>query len=48
VELVETHASWLLLAGDFAYKIKKPVTLPFLDYGSLDKARGLLPRRTGC
>ncbi|MCF8177977.1 MAG: AAA family ATPase [Sulfuritalea sp.] len=35
VELVETHASWLLLAGDFAYKIKKPVTLPFLDYGTL-------------
>jgi aminoglycoside phosphotransferase family enzyme/predicted kinase len=35
VELVETHASWLLLAGDFAYKIKKPITLPFLDYGTL-------------
>lgn len=37
VELVETHTSWLLLAGDFVYKIKKPITLPFLDYGSLDK-----------
>jgi aminoglycoside phosphotransferase family enzyme/predicted kinase len=37
VDLVETHASWLLLAGDFVYKIKKPVLLPFLDYGSLDK-----------
>lgn len=37
VELVETHASWLLLAGGFAYKIKKPVTLPFLDYGTLAK-----------
>jgi aminoglycoside phosphotransferase family enzyme len=37
VQLVETHASWLLLAGDFAYKIKKPVTLPFLDYGTLAK-----------
>jgi hypothetical protein len=36
-ELIETHASWVLLAGDFAYKIKKPVTLPFLDYGSLEK-----------
>ena len=35
VELVETHASWLLLAGDLAYKIKKPITLPFLDYGTL-------------
>lgn len=39
VELVETHASWLLLAGSFAYKIKKPVVLPFLDYGTLDKRR---------
>ena len=34
VELIETHISWLLLAGGFAYKLKKPVTLPFLDYGS--------------
>jgi hypothetical protein len=39
VELIETHASWLLLAGEFAYKIKKPVILPFLDYGTLDKRR---------
>ena len=31
VELVETHASWLLLAGEFAYKVKKPIILPFLD-----------------
>ncbi|MDK9703393.1 MAG: AAA family ATPase [Sulfuritalea sp.] len=37
VELIETHASWLLLAGEFAYKVKKPITLPFLDYGTLDK-----------
>lgn len=39
VELIETHASWLLLAGDWAYKIKKDITLPFLDYGTLDKRR---------
>src|SRR5450830_1661830 len=37
VELVETHVSWLLLAGEFVYKIKKPITLPFLDYGTLEK-----------
>lgn len=35
VERVETHASWILLAGEFAYKLKKPITLPFLDYGTL-------------
>lgn len=39
VELVETHASWLLLAGSFAYKVKKPVVLPFLDYGTLERRR---------
>ncbi len=39
VELVQTHISWVLLAGDFAYKIKKPVTLPFLDFGTLDQRR---------
>lgn len=41
VELVETHISWVLLAGDFVYKIKKPLRLPFLDFGTLElrKAR---------
>ena len=39
VELMETHISWVLLAGAFAYKIKKPVTLPFLDYGTLERRR---------
>ncbi|MDO9196416.1 bifunctional aminoglycoside phosphotransferase/ATP-binding protein [Rhodoferax sp.] len=35
VELVQTHISWVLLAGDFAYKIKKPLVLPFLDFSTL-------------
>lgn len=35
----ETHISWVLLAGPFAYKIKKPVTLPFLDYSTVEKRR---------
>lgn len=39
IEVIETHASWLLLAGEFAYKIKKPITLPFLDYGTLNKRK---------
>ena len=39
VELIETHISWVLLAGQFAYKIKKPVVLPFLDYSTLEKRR---------
>ena len=35
VDLLETHISWVLLAGDFAYKIKKPVNLGFVDFSTL-------------
>ncbi len=35
--LIETHISWVILAGEFAYKIKKPLELGFLDFSSLDK-----------
>ncbi len=35
VELIETHISWVLL-GPEVYKIKKPVTLPFLDFASFE------------
>lgn len=34
VELVQTHISYLLLAGEFVYKFKKPVNLGFLDFSS--------------
>jgi uncharacterized protein len=34
VELVETHLSWVLLTGEFAYKIKRPVRYPFVDLRS--------------
>lgn len=36
---IETHISRVLLTPGFAYKFKKPVVLPFLDYGSVDKRR---------
>lgn len=39
VRMLETHISWVLLSGDFAYKIKKPLSLGFLDFGTLDKRR---------
>jgi uncharacterized protein len=35
VTLVQTHISWVLLAGEFAYKIKKPLKLSFLDFSTL-------------
>lgn len=37
--LVETHISWVLLSGGLAYKIKKPVCLPFLDFSSLERRK---------
>ncbi len=39
VELVQTHASWVFLAGDQVYKIKKPVDFGFLDFSTLAKRR---------
>ena len=35
VQLIETHISWVLLTGTYAYKIKKPVDLGFLDFSTL-------------
>jgi len=31
VQLVRTHMSWVLLTGEFAYKIKRPVHYAFVD-----------------
>ena len=39
VQVVETHISWVLLTGEFAYKIKKPVDLGFLDFLTLERRR---------
>lgn len=38
-DVIETHISWLLLARDTVYKLKKPVDLGFADFTSLDKRR---------
>lgn len=34
--LVETHISWVILAGGYAYKLKKPLQLGFLDFSTLE------------
>lgn len=39
VELIETHISWVLLAGEFVYKLKKPLDLGFLDFSTLGQRR---------
>ena len=39
VEIIETHIARVFLAGDEAYKIKKRVCLPFLDFTTLEERR---------
>lgn len=38
-EIVETHISWVLLTETLAYKLKKPVRLPFVDYSTAQRRR---------
>lgn len=35
LQMIETHLSWVFLAGEFAYKVRKPVKLDFVDFSSL-------------
>ena len=37
--LIETHISWVILTGDYVYKIKKPVNLGFVDFSTLAKRK---------
>ena len=37
VELVQTQMSFVFLTDQYAYKLKKPVNLGYLDYSSLEK-----------
>ena len=39
IRLLETHISWVILTGSFAYKIKKPIKLEFLDFSSLERRK---------
>ena len=38
-DLIETHISYILLTGPYAYKFKKPVNLGFLDFSTLEKRK---------
>lgn len=38
-KLIETHCAWVLLTGEYVYKIKKPLNLGFLDFSTLEKRR---------
>jgi len=38
-QVLETHISWVILTGDYAYKLKKPVNLGFVDFTTLARRR---------
>ena len=38
-QVIQTHISWVLLTGPFAYKIKKPVNLGFVDFSTPERRR---------
>jgi len=38
-KLIETHISWVILTDDYAYKIKKPLDLDFLDFSDLERRK---------
>ncbi len=39
LRVIETHISWVFLTGEYAYKIKKPLKLSFLDFSTLELRR---------
>ncbi len=46
VRVIETHISWVILTGEFVYKIKKPASLGFLDFSTPGAAQILLRGRS--
>ncbi|GMR15765.1 MAG: bifunctional aminoglycoside phosphotransferase/ATP-binding protein [Gammaproteobacteria bacterium] len=38
-QLIETHISWVILTGNFVYKIKKPIDLGFVNFSTLEKRK---------
>lgn len=37
IQLIQTHISYVILTGDYVYKLKKPVNFGFLDFSTLEK-----------
>jgi aminoglycoside phosphotransferase family enzyme/predicted kinase len=39
IQLIQTHVSYVLITGEYAYKLKKPVNFGFLDFSTLEKRK---------
>jgi aminoglycoside phosphotransferase family enzyme/predicted kinase len=48
IDVVETHISWVLLTGEFVYKIKKPVQFSFVDFSTLELRRHFCEEELRC
>ncbi len=48
IRLIETHISWVLLTGQYAYKLKKPVRFNFVDFSTLDLRRHFCSEEVRC
>jgi uncharacterized protein len=44
ISQIETHAAIVFLAGEFAYKLKRAIKLPYLDFSTIEKRRAALQR----
>jgi len=42
ITLLQTHISYILLTGDYVYKVKKAVNLEFADFSTLERRRHFL------
>jgi len=40
VSIIQTHISYIVLTGNYAYKIKKPVNFGFLDFSTISVSPG--------
>jgi aminoglycoside phosphotransferase family enzyme/predicted kinase len=48
IELIETHISWVVLTGDYAYKLKKPVHFNFVDFSTLERRAHFCAEEVRC
>jgi aminoglycoside phosphotransferase family enzyme/predicted kinase len=39
ISVIETHISWVVLTGEYVYKIKKPIKFSFVDFSTLEKRK---------
>lgn len=39
VKIIQTHISFVVIGGEFVYKVKKPVNFGFLDFSTLEKRK---------